>query len=68
MYCIADSFFFDYRDRVTGNLVQSPTFTCLYEALESFDDCPVAPGTVSHLWAVSNLVGCGSISIMIQEV
>lgn len=68
MYCIADSFFFDYRDRITGNLVQSPTFSSLYEAMEAFNDCPTASGTVSHLWAVSNLVGCGSITTMIQEV
>lgn len=68
MYCIANSFFYDYRDRVTGNLTQSNTFSNLYDALEAFNDAPTLPGTVSHLWALSNLVGYGSITVMIQEV
>lgn len=67
MYCIADSFFFDYRDSC-GNLVQSPTFTTLLEAMDAFNNAPAAPATVSHLWAVSNLIGSGSITVMIQEV
>ena len=67
MYCIADSFFFDYRDNC-GNLTQSPTFTTLYEAMDAFNNAPAASGSVSHLWAVSNLIGSGSITVMIQEV
>lgn len=67
MYCIADSFFFDYRDRETGQLRQSPTYVQLDEAMMAFDDVANETSGMCHLWAVCNLVGCGSLTVMILE-